>query len=515
MVAQPVTLGPFVGGLNNSAGMGDNIEDDELFDLVNLEVDLDGSLTNRPAVRELALPIFAGKEIRVIGTWITNQRKMLIVANRTDSTVVVLDTGTNSAIWSVTNVQSSSTVQYNRNLWIVADNISINPGGYLTFDENTNTVLAWNPVVAMPRGEAIVIYKSRLFVAAGPNATTNESRLYYSDATTQATWPGFIDIDPGNGQKLVSMVVLNNDIILFKEHSTFRYGYGSDPNTADISKLSGTIGAVSTDCAVAFDNNSVYVLHDNSVYELYNMVYTKISDKVSMTQKFDPNIYSAYTFGLTLYRSRLFVRYYGNMYVYSLTTKTWSRWETTRQFSRLIVIPSSTVGLDVAYAATATSLQVGKIFFFTDDRILGVGTEETFDCKVVTKTYDFDLGYRYKTLFWWDLLIATSGATKATVTVTNVGDNLTWDQLGAYTWDQAEFMPWEANADMGTEVTVGTGLGGYARKSIKLPKKLRFRQAFWTVITTAVANSRTDSSVRIFNIIPMIREKQTVSKETT
>jgi hypothetical protein len=48
-------LGPFVGGMNNSTNNPATIADTELWDCLNMDVDLDGSLKMRPPIQEVAL----------------------------------------------------------------------------------------------------------------------------------------------------------------------------------------------------------------------------------------------------------------------------------------------------------------------------------------------------------------------------------------------------------------------------------------------------------------------------
>src|SRR6185437_470313 len=115
---------------------------------------------------------------------------------------------------------------------------------------------------------------------------------------------------------------------------------------------------------------------------------------------------------------RLFVRYYKWLYVFSLNSNQWSRWLTANKFSTLFVIPNTT-GIDVAYGHSVTSGDPLKIWTFVDDRVLGVGTVESFNCSIVTKTLDFDVSHAYKVLFWWGMTIASSSTTSASISVPN------------------------------------------------------------------------------------------------
>lgn len=514
---QSVKLGLFTGGLNNAAGTGDAIQDDEVFDLVNLEVDLDGSLTNRPAINSLALTGMGSTVgIKVLGVFLPADGRVFIAVS-IGTTLRLIDPNTGTSAADVAGVGSVCCTQYGDRLWFAALPGS-GSGGYFTVTA-PGLAPVWVTVAAIPNGEAIVVYKERLWVASGLSSTTNSSRLFFSAIGVGSSWGAsdFIDIEPGNGQKLVYMLSVNNDIILFKQHSSFRFTYASSPANAEVSKISSTIGVPSINCAVMYDNNSIYVLHDNNVYELFNYSYARISRSISLRQIVDPSLYAYDIYGLTLYRDRLFIRYYSYLYVYSLTTKTWSRWSTTKQFSRIVFVPSADIGLDTAYASSASSGDPGKLYYFRDDRVSGVGTAEVFDCTVITKTYDFDQPQSFKVLKKWGASIATSGNTVLKVTIPNTSPDLTWGAIAAYTWGQAKTIPllWGNSDSVVFDKTTIPSLGKYGRKFLKAFKKLRFRQAFWTITTTAIANSVADSSVRIYDITVDVGIKQDVVKETS
>lgn len=515
-----VSLGPFSGGLHNSSGTGEFIDDKELFALQNLEVDLDGSLANRPAINTLATPtgLTDATGLRVIGSYLpADGRNILVLANTTGS-VMLVDTASNTQI-AVQTVTAIACVQYKDNLYICGTPVSGTTGGFFSI-ATAFAAPTWTAVAGMPQGEAMVLYKERLFIAAGIGSTgVVTSRIWWSSIAAGNTWDlvaGFADVEPGNGQKIVTMTVLNQDIIIFKQHSTYRFGYSSSIAKFDLSKVSATIGAPGPNCAVTYDSNNVYVLHDNNVYELFNYNYTKIGKQIKLAQIINGSFYATDNYGLSLYRDRLFVRYYSNLYVYSLVTKTWSQWVTTKFFSRLVTIPSSDIGLDTAYATSSNA--PGTLYYFRDDRVTGIGTAESFTCTVITKTYDLDIPHLYKVLFWWGLQIATSGTITATVTVPNAGANYTWDFWKAtYTWATilASTVKWSNNDIVMTQNVITPTLGKYARKFLKLGKKMRFRQINFTVSADAQTNTVGDASVRIFDITILTGSKETVVKQTS
>lgn len=517
MGGEAVSLGPFKGGMHNASGNGDFIADDELLELTNLEVDTDGSLVNRPAVNEFTYTTAGAKDgVRVLGTYLpADGRRFLVIMNNGSLKLIDLATNTN-VVTSNAGLSGACVVQYANRLWIIpGPTDTAGNGGY--FEALTATAPTFTTVAAIPRGGATFLYKERIWVVAGVAATTNTSRLSFSAIGDATSWPGinFIDVEPGNGEKLVYGLVLNNDVILFKQHSTYRFTYDTDPAKSILSKISSNIGAPAANCAVTYDNNNVYVMHDSSVYELFNYTFTRISDKIDMSQDSDLTLYAADIYGLSLYRDRLFARYYSHLYVYSLKTGTWSQWVTDRKFSRVTVLPTTDIGLDIAYAATATTAQTGKIFYFQDSRTLNVGTGESFTCSITTKMYEYTLPYAFKRLYNWGLTIATTGVTTCVATIPNSSRNPTWDELSTKTWDDLASTPWDVQGDIMFTNVVDSGQGGFAKKYYKLGQSFRFVRAFFTISSQAMPNNIADTSVRIFDITTFIKQGQRVAERVS
>jgi len=268
-------------------------------------------------------------------------------------------------------------------------------------------------------------------------------------------------------------------------------------------------------CTVNYHNNIAYVLHDNSVYELFNGGYTRISDNIAMKQTLDPDIGSGDQFGLTLFRDRLFLRYFSKLYVYNLKTKTWCSWVTENKFSKLVVIQNATTGLDTAYAHSVTSSQPGVVFFFQDDRTTGVGSVESFDCSFTTKIFDLDLPHEVKTMFWGGIQAATSGVLTCSLQIPNAGQNSSWlFEEQNFIWSDPGV--WDEQDKVLYTNPVAPALGEYARKFIKAyHKKMKFRQLFFKVSTPAIKPIvLSDTSVKIFEMVIVVREGQVVPKET-
>jgi hypothetical protein len=530
MPGTQVKLGPFNKGLHNSAGSGEYIDDAELFDLVNLEVDSDGSLANRPAISSFNMPTVGGR-FKIIGYFnpTGSQQYLVLSYGTTFSTVGLFSLLTNTVVVSRA-LKSNVAVQYNNRIHIIpASDATPGTGGF--YDGSATP--AWTAVGSMPRGDDAIIFKDRLFITAGLAApAASDSTLNYSCFLHPEVWVGdatpgvvktndasFVNIEKGNGQRLISVLIMGSDLVLCKEHSTFRISYGGTPSSGDLVKVSGTIGTPTLHCAVTYDNNNIYILHDTSVYEMYNYTFTKLSTNLSMTMVPDTDIYSDATYGLTLFRNRLFVRYYSKQYVYSLTIGKWSRWTTFKKFNNLYVVPSAS-GPDTAYAASVSITIPPYLFSILDDRVANIQSGESFNCSITTKTYDFDLSYSFKVMFWWGMTIATSGLCSGIVNVPNAAPNMTWAMLAQQyaSWQDANTagVVWAINPPISINTpAIPTERGPYARKFLKFNKKIRFRQLYFTVTTQCLPNTIGDACVRIYDISAFLKQKETVVAQTT
>lgn len=511
----PAKLGPWTGGMRNSTGLGEAIDDKEVYELVNLEVDFDGSFVNRPAINELTLSGTGGSTtgIRVLGRYLPNDGRIFLVVTYAGK-VRLVNAGSGLVETISGTVDTVSVIQYNNKLWVIPKPGSANSGGY--FDA-TNPVITWNTVAAIPQGECAVLYKERVFVGCGISATSNTARVRFSAIGNPLVWNGVdnFDVSPGDGEKLVDMIAVSNDIIILKEHSTWRFTYEKLPSQAGLTNIDRRIGVPATNCAVVYNSNTVYVLHDNAVYELVNSIYKRISSPVALTQDLDPTLNSYDTYGLTIFRDRLFVRFYDNMYVYALRVQRWSRWTTNRKFSKIIIIPTASLGLDTAYTHSGSSSDPGKIYYFRDDRVTGVGTAETFDCWFQTKVMHFDIPQDFKVISHGGLDIATSGITTATLKIPNSSQNNTWDYEEAhFIWDDPG--TWDDQDQTIYTSSVSPAAGEYNVKFLKCIKnKFRFRTVYFTFTTAAQASTNgADSSVKITDMVVYLRAAQQVTKET-
>jgi len=518
----PSIIGPFAGGLHNASGRGEAITDNELFDMTNFEIDPDdSSIVNRPGIDIVVNGVPAASII--IGTFYPPAADAHVITTN-HTTIRIVNVRTGSVVFSQACSGHAGVQFYGaaQDRFYVAPVAGRTDGGYFTY---TGSTFTWTAVPAIPAGDAMVIFQYRVFVAAGDQELTKTDGLMYWSARQDGTkWDvpsdgGSAAISPGDGQKLKSIVVLNNDILLFKEHSTYRFSYTGNPLNASISKLSNVIGAPNYNAVAVYDNNSVFVIHGSSVWQLYGYNYVKISIPLKLQTNLGPNNVNTVLFKcLSICFSRLFFRYWNTMYVYNIDTKVWCIWKTTRDFDKVVYCPaaSNTANLDTGFMCPAGNTATGNLQIYNDRYShIVVGGGETFTCTMQTKIFDFDEPWAYKVLFWWGLHVAAAGTITAQAQIPNAIRVVKWGDVATRTWGEGAAYKWGSSTKIVTPVSKGASSGEFGRRFIKNQGKMRFRQIYWTISYTTQYNAESDAIVRIYSIVPVLKAKETVSRGTT
>lgn len=336
MPGDPIVIGPFVGGLNNISLAGES-SDNEVTSLVNFEVGIDTALTSRPpiSVRANSKITASGndKPWDILGTYrVTNDTWYLLVQRKL-GTVYVVQHALKGDFSTLTTINSVAT-------W--ADGVSsfVQVDDYCYFVKRpgaSGNGYKWKigeaiaGIASMPKGNAIVSHKSRLWVA-GTNAASTNSTLWFSTIDSSGpkfdTWNTSVDffkVAPGEGGFITAMLSLNSSILIFKDDGTWRFSYARSPKEGQVDKVSGSIGASGPTSVVEFEN-LVYVYDKGKVYELINNTHSLINrtlDFYDDPSAIDLDIPSV---DVSVVSRRLIIRYRNALYSYSLDTKTWSQW---------------------------------------------------------------------------------------------------------------------------------------------------------------------------------------------
>lgn len=519
---QPVKLGPFIGGMNNASDVS-SISDKELVDCVNLELDLDGSLVCRPPIVETTNHSGTTTERLVVIGRATLAGVNYIIASNTNGTYAF-----NGTSWSTvqTGVVSRCAIQYQDLLFVVATPGSGVNGGFWNGS-------VWTSDANMPRGESAIFHKSRMFIVPGVSQTGAAAhQLRYSDpipvaAPTPLVWPAAnnVPVGQGDGQNLVDIQSHNDNLMLFKQDSTYVLAYDLLIQDAILRKISDNLGTSWRHCSATYEN-SIFIYHEGNIYKITNYQFEQVNLQCPFIV--DTTVPASTTRAEEVFMSklgtRLLIRYFNRVYSYNLRTGTWSRWSSLspllHNFGPLVEFPSSPIDDDAnVYYAGSSITQHENMYKITDGIVTNV-VESTLapanfdiECIILTKNYDFDDAFHFKKLAWWGLDYVSSKAVEAIVTPVVLNFSITWDQLGAYTWDQLSAYTWDSPITailfVETDITDSSSAG---RKFAKFKQAMRFRQANFKIKLLSDGSPATGPA-RVFSLLAMVGQKETVVKK--
>lgn len=517
-----VKLGPFTGGLN-IASDPTSIADNDLVECFNFELDLDGSLTCRPPIVEISEQPVAGvtDTVSIIGK-ATIAGDNLLIGNFSGVLIIYDGTSWVPMPGSPANIESVFAIQYQDLVFVVATPNSVANGGYYNG-------VTWTTDANMPRGEAAVFHKQRMFVVPGKSATgAGAHQLKFTDpisitAPVPLVWTptNLIPVGQGDGENLVDIAIHNDNLLLFKQDSTHAFAFDSDPAEGILRKINNNIGSSGLWCVVQYEN-SIFVFHEGRVFEVVNYDFQQINIKVPFElDETVPDVHTrVYNIYMAILGNRIIVRYFNHLYVYNLKTKTWSRWTSTSDKLQNIGRPVEYPAIEESYvnreyymgSCMNAEANVFRIKDRSDSTIEQEFDEVPIDivCTMLTKNFDAQDSHHYKRLMWWGADLQTTREISAVASPIVASFMVTWDQLANYTWDQ--LLTWDSPLNaiptMETEVAAG---GGRGRVFVKFLKSLRWRQINYRI--TLVSNGA--EPARLFSLTVIVGTKETVVRQVS
>lgn len=511
MARAPLIIGPFARGLNTYDDPT-AVLDDEVVEALNFDPGLEGSLRSRPPFTDLSDPLTLGAtgDARLLGVYYDSLGVPYIIASDGLSSTWRYSAGAWTLITST--FAASAMAQYDGKAWLTSPVGEVDPGGY------------WTPgggFVAdadMPHGDVIVSYKFRLWVAPGKNQT-NGTRVYYSKVLGQPSFwaaAGFVDIGAGDGQSIVALTTYYNALVVFRTQSIFSFEYQSDPAQGSVQVLVPGVGLENKDCVVAFENY-LYFMFEEKAYEFINNRATQINVKVPFSADDKSGI--AYPFTVSTFNNRVIFGYYDTLYVFSLRTRTWTRWQSEVYGAIGQILPPATgSAFDEAYVLPSAAVPTGGgprsvPLLYISDRISN-DTEE-FTCVLQTKNYNYKLSSNYKRLYWWGVDALFRRSVKAVAQPIVYTAKPTWGELrtSGATWGDLLSGSWGSpfvgTVDIVTEYDLD-GIGP-VRKFVKFRKGLRFRQIGFR-LEFETDGSIATAPIQIFTLSAYVGGKETVSK---
>lgn len=509
MPREPLVIGPFAGGLNTYDD-ATAVKDTELVEALNWDPGLEGSLRSRPPFQNLNKPLTLGAtgNPRFLGFFYGSAGTYhLIVSDGLSSTWAY-----NGTAWSlITNTfAASSMAQFDNKAWLASPVGEADPGGY------------WTPgggFIAdadMPRGDTLVSFKSRLWISPG-KGNANGTRVYYSKVLGQPNFwqsAAFVDVGQGDGQEIVYLATYYNTLIAFRSQSIYAFSFNSDPAQGSVALLVPGVGLTNKDCVIAYENY-LYFMYDEKAYQFINNNAQQINLKVPFTATGLANI--SLPFSVSLFNNRAIFHYYDTMYVYSLRTKTWTRWKSPQHGAIGQIMSPAGVLTDEAFVNPSATVpaggsRTGKLLYIADEF---TNATETYTCEIQTKNYNYQLSSNFKRLFWWgvDAVFRTRIRGWAVPVVHHAQvswgqlrtQGVTWGQLLGGTWGSPFIGDLSVSSDYDLKGT------GPTRKFVKMFKSMRFRQIYFKLVFDT-DGSIGSAPINVFTLTAYVGSKETVSK---
>lgn len=508
MPREPLVIGPFAGGLNTYDDPT-AVKDTELVECLNWDPGLEGSLRSRPPFQDLSKPLTLGASgnARFLGFYYLSGGGYRLLASDGLSSTWAYD-GTNWAL--ITNTFAAAAMaQFDNKAWLVSPVGEADPGGYWTpgggFVADAN----------MPRGDTIVSFKSRLWLSPG-KGNANGTRVYYSKVLGQPNFwqaASFVDVGQGDGQEIVTLTTYYNNLVAFRTQSIYAFSFNSDPAQGSVSLLVPGVGLSSKDCLISYENY-LYFMYDEKAYVFINNGAQQINLKVPFTASGQGNI--SMPFAVSLFNNRAIFHYYDTMYVYSLRTKTWTRWKSPQHGAIGQIMSPQGILTDQAFVNSSATVPLGggrtaKLLYITDGFS---NATETYTCEVQTKNYNYQLSSNFKRLFWWGVDAVFRTRIRGWAVPVVYRKQVTWGELRTQgvTWGQLLGGTWGSPflGDLSIQSDYDLAGTGPTRKFVKMFKSMRFRQIYFKLIFDT-DGSLGSAPVNLFTITAYVGTKETVS----
>lgn len=301
-------------------------------------------------------------------------------------------------------------------------------GGAVTVD--TNGIAS--AFLTTPYGTHMTVFKNRVFMinslglSVGANA---ESKLYYSEPGDFTNWPvnNFNIVGGQNGDYMVSTIVFNDSLIIFKSHSTWVLTAEGDVSAWSYRILHPTIGCAGRETPVII-GGMIYFLGNDAVYRTDGTSFEKISGPINRLLDYYVSSTTMILYRKAWYFDNKYIlkpwsasAY--NLYVYDIDREAWTAWD---------FAPSVTLEGAVPYVDA-----LDPYFFIgdqSDSRIYAITASsngswqdngENYECTWLSKrqTWDDPVNYKRNYMFTIDCG-ATGGApgTYGTVSIEHKTD---------------------------------------------------------------------------------------------
>lgn len=543
--SRSAVLQQFTGGLNNYWDQS-SIADNELASIINFEFTTSGSLMSRPAIYAdkngsgvVVTTPQAGEAVDVLGTYVRNDGVRFIVAVTSAKTWIM---NVLTKAWTqIASFKATDCTQYLNK--IVLSSATAGQGGYWENGTFTNTP-------SMPALGGIELFQTRFF-GYGVQGTATANIVYWSNISTAGpsgestsvwNWKDeynnflYVEIGGGDGQWITAMAQGYNDIVIFRNRSTYRYSYGDVPEEGTMQAMQQDIGAESRRAVVKFEN-AHFVLSGGILYKYQNWLYYPLNaEKVNFKTYPYAN---RFQHAVSIVGRRCIVFHNGSLYSYNLDTGTWSEWISDTRAAYFVEVSRRTeesaeslyFGVSASTTAIAEDFEILRI----EDSNVSFFGSENMKCSLQTKIYDFQTPVEWKRLYFWAADVATALPVLGVVfpvALSETALQVKWDEISKdtegdtafSTWDQLsldgvgdlEYGTWdnlrETSGQISTIIDDFPQAGKPVRIEAKMNQALRFRRIYFELYLDCDGTAAT-SPAQVFSLIPMIGAKAKITKE--
>lgn len=289
-------LGPWPAGANfrDADAAPDQVRPDQLRVLVNLDVTSSGVLQARPGARKAGGPALyaaiggsglfsvlggvdgtTGTRTGIVGAWNGSTPGTTTFYYTLNPSL--LDANWPTVAGGTLAGRYSTLVQYQSMIYVVPK-----PSGSGAGSRRPNTLAsgAWSAVAAMPAGDSANMVRERMFVV-----DRDANRVYYSKATDPTVWAapdgGSFDVNPGDGQTIRAVAVVNSQLYIFKLTRTYLFTFSADPALdGQLTLINDQLGGLD---AQPWENG-ILVANPSGIYRLLNNYYSRLDELAPLVE---------------------------------------------------------------------------------------------------------------------------------------------------------------------------------------------------------------------------------------
>ena len=430
----PFTISKFKG--QNSAILGAGIDDSEFTYLQNFNPTREGLLRKRTGLINVVSTVYGGTNQRVLGIQRTAAGTDYLIftdgAKVWRSALPGLSSATEVllAAASIANVswgfESGYNIPTNQNQF----NLVRNPGAPIGISEaGVAATLGAGGVATFA-----LAFKERMWLFDSRYANGSESQIFYSKVGDYSTWAapdgGVMNVQVGDGDFLVSAIIYNDQLIMFKSRSTWVLSAEGDRLSWTVRQLHGSIGCAGRGTPVII-NGFIYFFSGTSVYRTDGTTFEDLGLNIKDKFNFAWDT-PALTMGsdATFWDNKYILRLNNSsntLYVYDIYADAWTTWvlhgaAACQGFARYQEY--STDFLYTGNPVNGKLMRFGDTFYEDDSVGTSTGTGTQVQAQAFTKHMDFGNPASYKRNHYSELVYGGSAGAD-TVRVDYVKDSLT------------------------------------------------------------------------------------------